>query len=97
MSSCATLNNFAPLLNGEFSLISTHERLEWRDALSRNVLQQMKLPDGNSLPDWKIEEQVASMNLAVASLIERGLSDPQAITEFFTQDNLSGTHHAISE
>lgn len=97
MSGSTSLNDSVPSLVGDFSLISVQERTEWRDALARHIVQCMKLPDGRSLPEWKIEEQIASVNSAVASLIAQGYQDPQAIIQYFIQENFAGTHYAISE
>lgn len=77
---------FSPALTGDFSLISVDERLKWRDALSRHLLTKMRSPSGHLLPEWKIDEQVIPMNLAVAALLEQGLHDPQSIEEYFESD-----------
>lgn len=71
----------APSLNGDFSLIPVEERLQWRDALSRHLLNQMHSQSGFPLTEWKIEEQVVPTNLAVAGLLEQGVTKPQAIEE----------------
>ena len=62
-----------PALSGDFSLVPVSERLMWRDALARHVL------DGLALPDWKKQEQIEPVNSTIASLLNRGLTDPAAI------------------
>lgn len=69
-----TLGTKLPTLVGDFGLVSVSERLMWRDALARHVL------DSLALPDWKIEEQIEPANATIACLIGRGLTDPAAIT-----------------
>jgi|GEM_PF-4284726 len=75
-----------PALTGDFSLIPVGERLQWRDALSRHLLNQMRSPSGFPLPGWKIEEQVVPMNLAVNMLLEQGVTELQAIEEWFASE-----------
>lgn len=84
----------APALTGDFSLIPVEERLQWRDALSRHLLNQMRSPSGFPLPGWKIEEQVVPMNLAVAGLLEQGVTEPQAIEERFGSEETIRSDYA---
>jgi hypothetical protein len=67
-----------PELNLDFCLISLPEQIEWRDALSRSILQHM------NLPGWKREEQVAPMNYTIACLANSGLTNPETISKILT-------------
>ncbi len=83
-----------PALTGDFSLIPVEERLQWRDALARHLLNQMRLPSGHPLPVWKIEEHVVPMNLAVAGVLEQGITEPQAIEERFSSEGAIRSDYA---
>ena len=73
------------------------ERLAWRDALARHVLSRMRSRNGNPLSNWKMEEQLVPMSLAVATLIEEGVLNPQAIEEQLCSDGATRNGHACSE
>lgn len=66
----------APALAGDFGLVSTADRLMWRDALARHVLK----PFG--LPDWKVQEQLEPMNSTIACLMNQGVTEPAAISKY---------------
>ena len=54
-------------------MVPVSERVMWRDALARHVLDRL------ALPDWKKQEQIEPVNSTIASLLTRGLTDPAAI------------------
>jgi len=83
-----------PTLNGDFSLVPVGERLQWRDALSRHLLDQMRSPSGFPLSKWKIDEQVVPMNLAVAGLLVQGVTELQMIEERFGLEQFIGSDYA---
>lgn len=85
MPNCEAVKK-SPALTGDFSLVPIGERLQWRDALSRHLLGKMTTLSGYPLSEWKIDEQVVPMNLAIAGLLEQGISDPQAIEDHFESD-----------
>lgn len=64
-----------PTLASDFGLIPIAERLVWRDALSRHILDQM------DLSEWKKQEHLEPMNLTIACLIGAGMTDPQMISQ----------------
>jgi hypothetical protein len=79
MLSSSTVKKDVPALTGDFSLIPVEERLRWRDALSRHLLNQMYSPSGLPLSDWKVDEQVVPMNFAIAGLLEQGIVELRSI------------------
>lgn len=86
-----------PSFAGEFSLVPVEERLAWRDALARHLLNQMRAKNGGPLPHWKVEEQIVPTNLAVAALIERGVVEPRAIEEQLCSDGANRNDYASSK
>lgn len=86
-----------PVLAGDFSLIPVVDRLSWRDALALYLLGQMRSPNGFPLPKWKSEEQVVPMNLAIAGLLEQGVTEPQAIEHWFSSDTGVRSEYASSK
>lgn len=75
--------NNSPILQGDFSLVPVLERLQWRDALPRHLLNRMRSQSGNPLPEWKIQQHIEPMNLAIAELIGQDITDTHAIEEQF--------------
>lgn len=84
----------APVLTGDFSLIPVVERLQWRDALSRHLLERMRSPNGFPLAEWKIEEQVVPMNLVIDGLLESGVTELHAIEESLGLDGAIRSDYA---
>lgn len=64
----------SPVLRGDFGLIPVAERMMWRDALARHVLNELMSPE------WKTQEQIEPVNLTIACLVERGMTDPAEIS-----------------
>lgn len=85
-----------PILTGGFSLISIDERAEWREALPRQIIAAMLPESGAEVPQWKIEEQVRPMISTVAALLESGVTDSQAIKQYFGLDDI-GCEYATSK
>lgn len=59
------------------------ERVRWRKALPCHVLERMQAARKTPLPDWKMDELVAPMSLAIAGLIEQGVDDVRVIENYF--------------
>ena len=76
------------LLKGGFSLVSIEERAQWREALARQIIADLKPQFGVPTPQWKIDEQVRPMMFTVAVLLDRGFTDPQAIKQYFGSDDI---------
>jgi hypothetical protein len=63
-----------PALAGDFGLVPIAERLLWREAFSRHLLDKM------ALPEWKKDEQVEPLILTIACLVQQGITDPRTIS-----------------
>lgn len=87
----------APTLVGDFCLVPVEERTAWRNALARDIVEGLRLPSGYPLPAWKIEEQIAPINLAVTILIEQGITDVPALQEHFDPERVVRIDYATSK
>lgn len=67
-----------PRLRGDFSLVPIEERVRWRDALARHLVEQLALHD---TPAWKREEAAQPMRVAAALMLERGVRRLTDITD----------------
>jgi hypothetical protein len=70
----------------QFPLVSPQQRTEWFRALARHLAVQVTVPSETALTSSRIDEQIPSMMATVAVLIERGVTDPQAIIVHVTQE-----------
>lgn len=60
-------------------LISVERLIAWRTRLACSVLDPM------ALPNWKRQEQVSAVQLAVKLLVRSGISDPVLISRRITE------------
>lgn len=72
-----------PLNFFEFSLVTSSERIAWRDALAKNMLAGSRGFGGQALTSWKKQEQLSATRLSIALSIEDGIVDPYTILENF--------------
>jgi hypothetical protein len=79
-----------PAVAGDFALIPVQEYLQWRDALAVRVLNQL------GLPDWKKQEQREPINMTIASLMDKGMTDPAAIEKQILSIGSARKHDAPS-
>jgi hypothetical protein len=60
-------------------LISVDRLVMWRTRLACKVLEPV------ALPDWKRQEQVSAVQLAIKLLVRSGISDPVLISKRITE------------
>ncbi len=74
-----TMHPKLPVLNWDFSLLPSTEKLAWEQSLPEHLLQVIKPKEDASYPKWKHEEQLAVMKITVSQLIENGVIDIKQI------------------
>lgn len=79
------MNTPAPVLQGDFGLISALERVTWREELPRHLLGSMRHENGNAVSPWKLDEQVQPTIVTMHELFSRGVPvSVQALEEYFS-------------
>lgn len=80
----------APSLNGDFGLVSAAERQQWREALPRHLLSQMRQTTGEPLARWKVEEQIQPTLATIHTLINNDpLATQKTLEEHFIPASLA--------
>jgi len=63
--------------------VSIAERVTWKQAMARHLLDSFQLDRVDPLPPWKVEELVTPMNLRLQVLLARGITSAAAIEQHF--------------
>lgn len=85
MSGTQIKNVPLPVLQGDFGLVSVHDRVTWREELPRHLLHSMRHENGTALSPWKIDEQIQPTIATIHELFTRGMpASVQVLEEYFS-------------